>query len=89
MKYYDTIIKMYFGLNFVNEIKIIISSSTALLTSIAILITFEYISKLEIKFSKLRDWVNVNTLLNEKTLKNSMDDTKIDEKEAEELRKFL
>ena len=65
---------------------IIISSSTALLTSIAILITNEYISKLKIRYTKLRDWINVITLLYEKTLKQSMVDKKIDPKEAEELR---
>ena len=42
---------------------IIISSSTASLTSIAILITNEYISKLKIRYTKLRDWINVITLL--------------------------
>ena len=42
---------------------IIISSSTALLTNIAILITNEYISKLKIRYTKLRDWINVITLL--------------------------
>ena len=67
---------------------IIISSSTALLTSIAILITNEYISKLKIRYTKLRDWINVNTLLYEKTLKQSMVDKKIDEKEALELKKI-
>ena len=67
---------------------IIISSSTALLTSIAILITNEYISKLEIRYIKLRDWINVITLLYEKTLKQSMVDKKIDEKEAQEMRKI-
>ena len=46
-----------------------ISSSTALLTSIAILIKNEYISKLKIRYTKLRDWINVITLLYEKTLK--------------------
>ena len=51
---------------------IIISSSTALLTSITILITNEYISKLKIKYTKLRDWINVITLLYEKTLKESI-----------------
>ena len=55
---------------------IIISSSTALLTSIAILITNEYISKLKIRYTKLRDWINVLTLLYEKTLKESMIDKK-------------
>ena len=67
---------------------IIISSSTALLTSIAILITNEYISKLKIRYTKLRDWINVITLLYEKTLKKSMFDKKIDEKEAQELKKI-
>ena len=38
---------------------IIVSSSTASLTSIAILITNEYISKLKIRYTKLRDWINV------------------------------
>ena len=56
---------------------IIISSSTALLTSIAILITNEYISKLKLRYTKLRDWINVITLLSEKTLKESMIDKKL------------
>ena len=67
---------------------IIISSSTALLTSIAILITNEYISKLKIRYTKLRDWINVITLLYEKTLKESMIDKKIDLKEAEQLKQI-
>ena len=41
---------------------IIISSSRALLTSIAVLVTNEYISKLKIRYTKLRDWINVITL---------------------------
>ena len=64
---------------------IIISSSTALLTSIAILITNEYISKLKIRYTKLRDWINVITLLYEKTLKESMIDKVINRKEADQL----
>ena len=70
------------------EAGIIISSSTALLTSIAILITNEYMSKLKIRYTRLRDWINVITLLYEKTLKTSMVDKKIHEKEAEELKKI-
>ena len=65
---------------------IIASSSTAFLTSIAILITNEYISKLKIRYTKLKDWINVITLLYEKTLKESMVDKKIDQKEAEQLK---
>ena len=67
---------------------IIISSSTALLTSIAILITNEYIRKLKIKYTKLGYWINVITLLYEKTLKQSMVDKRIDEKEAQEMKKI-
>ena len=67
---------------------IIISSSTALLTSLAILITNEYISKLKIRYTKLRDWINVITLLYEKTLKESMIDKKINEKESEQLKQI-
>ena len=67
---------------------IIISSSTALLTSIAILITNEYISKLKIRYTKLRDWINVITLLYEKTLKESLIAKKIDEKEANQLKQI-
>ena len=65
-----------------------ISSSTALLTSIAILITNEYISKLKIRYTKLRDCINVNTLLYGKPLKQSTIEKKIDQKEAEEVEKF-
>ena len=42
---------------------IVLISSTALLTSIAILITKEDISKLKIRYTKLKDWINVITLL--------------------------
>ena len=56
---------------------IIISSSTDSLTSIAILITNENISKLRIRYTKLRDWIKVITLLYEKTLKQSMIDKKM------------
>ena len=67
---------------------IITSSSTALLTSIAILFTNEYISKLKIRYTKLRDWINVITLLYEKTLKKSMIDKRIDQKEANQFKQI-
>ena len=70
------------------SIGIPVASCSALLTSIAILITNEYISKLKIRYTKLRDWINVITLLYEKTLKESMIDKKIDQKEAEQLKKI-
>ena len=67
---------------------IIILNSTALLTSFAILITNECISKLKIRYTTLRDWINVITLLYEKTLKESMIDKKINEKESEQLKQI-
>ena len=69
------------------SIRVDLTSSTVLLTSIAILITNEYFSKLKIRDTKLRDWINVIILLFEKTLKDSMI-KKIDEKEAEKLKQI-
>ena len=70
------------------SIGIVLTSSTALITSLAILITNEYISKLKLRYTKLRDWINFITILYEKTLNQSMVDKKIDEKEALELKKI-
>ena len=70
------------------SIGVVLTSRSALLTSIAILITNEYISKLKIRYTKLRDWINVITLLYENTLKESMIDKKIDQKEAEQLKQI-
>ena len=47
------------------SIGIFLTSGTALLTSIAILITNEYISKLKKRNRKLGHWINVSTLLYE------------------------
>ena len=75
--------------SFINpSIGIPIASCSALLTSLAILITNEYISKLKLRYTKLRDWINFITILYEKTLNQSMIDKKIDEKEAIELKKI-
>ena len=52
------------------------------------MINIEYISKLKIRYTKLRDWINVITLLFEKTLKESMIDKKIDRKVAEQLKQI-
>ena len=57
-----------------SSIGIVLTSSTAFLTSLAILITNEYISKLNLRFAKLRDWINFITILYEKTLNQSMID---------------
>ena len=56
------------------SIGIVLTSSTDLLTSLAILITNEYISKLKLRYTKLRDWINFITILYEKTLNQSMID---------------
>ena len=65
---------------------IVISSSTALLTSIAILITNEHISKVKIRYTKLGDWIAIINLFYEKTLKTFMVDKNIDQKESEDLK---
>ena len=75
------------NLSLVNpSIAIIIASSTAPLTSLAILIRNEFISKVKFRFYNVRDWINVISLLYEKTLKSSMIDRKVDEKESDELK---
>ena len=71
------------------SISIVLTSSTAFLTSLAISITNEYISKLKLRYTKLRDWINFISILYEKTLNQSMIDRKIDEEEALELRKIF
>ena len=70
------------------SIGIVLTSSTALLTSLAILITNEYISNLKLRYTKVRDWINFITILYEKSLNQFMVDKKIDEKEALELKKI-
>ena len=69
------------------SIGIVLTSSTALLTSLANLFTNDYISKLKLRYTKLRDWINFITILYEKTITQSMIDKKVDEKEALELKK--
>ena len=70
------------------SIGIVLTSSTALLTSLALLITNEFISELKLRYTELRDWIRFITILYEKTLNQSMIDKKIDEKEAIELKKI-
>ena len=70
------------------SIGIVLTSSTALLTSLAILITNECISKIKLQYTKLRDWINFITTLYKKTLNQSMIDKINDEKEAQELKKI-
>ena len=70
------------------NIGIVLTSSTAFLTSLAILITNEYITILKLRYTKLTDWINFITILYEKTLNQPMVDQKIDKKEALELKKI-
>ena len=55
---------------------IVLTSSTALLTSVATLMTNECISKLKLRYTKLRGWVSFFTILYDKTLNQSMIDKK-------------
>ena len=61
-------------------------AGVSFLFSISTLITNEYFSRLKIRYTKLSDWIIVTTLPYEKTLKDSVIDKKIDEKEAEKLK---
>ena len=60
--------------------------SISFLSSISKLITNEYFSKLKIRYTKLRDWINVTALLYKKTFEESTIDKKFDKKEAEKLK---
>ena len=62
------------------SIAVVLTYSTAFLTSTAILITNEYISKIKSTYTKLRHWINVIFLLYDETLKQSMIDKKFDER---------
>ena len=55
-------------------VRIMCAFSISILSSISTLFTNEYFSKLKIRYTKLRDWINVITLLLEKTLNQSMID---------------
>ena len=70
------------------SIGIVVFSSTALLISLALLITNDYSSKIKLRYTKLRDCKNFITILYEKTINQSMIDKRIDEKEALELKKI-
>ena len=59
-----------------------------MLISLAILITNEYISKINLRYTKLRNWIDVFTNVYQKTINQFMIDEKIDEKEALGLKKF-
>ena len=65
-----------------------IAGASAFIASIATLITNEYLSKRKSRYTKLRDNINMITLLYEKTMLKSMVDKKIDEKEGEELKQI-
>ena len=65
-----------------------IAGVSAFIASIATLITNEYLSKRKSRYTKLRDNINMITLLFEKTMMKSMVDKKIDEKEGEELKQI-
>ena len=45
-------------------------------------------SKMQTRYTKLRDHISMITFLDEKTLKNSMIDKVIDEKESDEVKKI-
>ena len=81
---------MFSALSFVKlSVGFPITSSSASKTSIAILITSECISKMKIRYTEIGDWIDVYSLLQEKILKQSMIDKKIDHKGGQEFKKVI
>ena len=66
----------------------VLTSPSALLTSVTIMITIEYISELKERFTQIRDWINFITILYENTLKEFMIDKKVDQREAEQMKQI-
>ena len=65
------------------------AGSMSFLSSISTLIKNEcFLCKMKIRCFKLRNWINVFTLVFEKTLKQSLIFEKLDEKETQELKNF-
>ena len=60
------------------SVGIVLTSSTAILTSIAYLTTNENNNEIKQRYANLRGWIKVITLFFEKTLNQSMVDKKID-----------
>ena len=71
------------------SVRIVITSSRALITSVVYLFTIEYDSNLNFRYTKLGVLLKVITFLYERTLKQSMIDKKIDSKEAKEFEKVI
>ena len=79
---------MFFTLSIVNPTSgLPIASSTALITSTAILFTKNYIKK--IRYTKLRDCKTLVSLLFEKTLKQPMRSKNIQHEEAQDVKRFI
>ena len=68
---------------------IIISSSTALITSIDILITNEHLSKLQIRCTEIRDWIKVITLLYKKISNNQWQIQKLNKMKLRNWKRFI
>ena len=68
------------------QIGVPIAGVSSFVISVAVLFTNEYFSILKSRYQKLRDHIKMIKLLYEKTLKKSLVDKKIDEKESEELK---
>ena len=64
-----------------------IAGCSSFLASVATLILNEFFSKLKLGYTKLKDWINMITILYEKILNELMIDKRIDEKEGDELNK--
>ena len=66
-----------------------IEGCSSFLASVATLITNEYLPKLKLRYTKLKVWIIMITILYEKTLNKLMIHKGIIEKEGQEFKKIL
>ena len=63
----SSLIIVFSTLSFVKHSNVVsIAITSAMITSIAILVTNYYVPKLKLRYTKMKDWVNVISLLYEK-----------------------
>ena len=63
-----------------------LSRDDSFLTGVATMIKNEYSSKLKFRFTELKDWMSLITIIDEKTVCKSKIAKKNDEREGEELK---
>ena len=71
---------------FGTSIGVPIARCSSFVASVATLITKEYFWELKLRLEKLKDWINMITILYDNTIKNSTIVKKIEAKDGEKLK---